>query len=88
MPMRRGAIPAAERLGLSRTEAAEYVGVSPYLFDLMVDDGRMPPPKCINARRVWSRPALEAAFADLPEVGSAPLDAPPPPGDKWDNPAP
>jgi hypothetical protein len=34
--------------GLSRIEAARYVGVSPSLFDQMVKDGRMPGPKRIN----------------------------------------
>ena len=36
--------------GLSRTEAAAYIGVSPTLFDKMVDDGRMPRPKQVSAR--------------------------------------
>jgi predicted DNA-binding transcriptional regulator AlpA len=58
-----------DKLGLSRVEAAEYVGVSTGLFDEMVKDGRMPKPKAINARRVWSRPQLEKAFASLPEDG-------------------
>lgn len=52
--------------GLSRAQAAEYVGVSATLFDEMVDDGRMPHPKRINARTVWDRLQLDAAFAALP----------------------
>lgn len=52
--------------GLSRVEASAYIGVSPRLFDLMVADGRMPPPKGINARRVWDRIALDRAFEALP----------------------
>jgi hypothetical protein len=28
--------------GMSRVEAADYIGVSPTLFDTMVRDGRMP----------------------------------------------
>ena len=62
-------IPAHERLGLNRVEAAEFIGVSPTLFDEMVADGRMPPPKAINSRRVWSRQALTKAFAAIPDVG-------------------
>ena len=65
----REAIPVADRIGLSRTEAAEYIGVSASTFDAMVADGRMPNPKEIGARRVWSRRAIECAFADLPEIG-------------------
>jgi hypothetical protein len=53
--------------GLSRVEAAAYIGVSPSLFDLMVGDGRMPRPKRINARTVWDRLQLDAAFAALPD---------------------
>ena len=52
--------------GFSRTEAAAYIGVSPTLFDEMVRDGRMPQPKTINARTVWDRHALDAAFDALP----------------------
>jgi predicted DNA-binding transcriptional regulator AlpA len=52
--------------GLSREQAAAYVGVSPSLFDTLVKDGRMPAPKRINARTVWDRLQLDAAFAALP----------------------
>jgi predicted DNA-binding transcriptional regulator AlpA len=52
--------------GLSREQAAAYVGVSPSLFDILVKDGRMPGPKRINARTVWDRLQLDAAFAALP----------------------
>jgi predicted DNA-binding transcriptional regulator AlpA len=52
--------------GLSREEAAAYVGISPSLFDTLVKDGRMPSPKRINARTVWDRLQLDAAFAALP----------------------
>jgi predicted DNA-binding transcriptional regulator AlpA len=55
--------------GLSRVEAAAYVGVSPSLFDQMVADRRMPKPKRINARRVWDRIQLDAAFSALPNDG-------------------
>jgi predicted DNA-binding transcriptional regulator AlpA len=67
----RNLIPASERLGLSRAEAAEYVGFGVTLFDAMVADGRMPQPKRGNSRKVWSRLALEKAFAELPEDGPA-----------------
>jgi predicted DNA-binding transcriptional regulator AlpA len=53
--------------GLSRVQAAEYIGVSPSLFDEMVKDGRMPKPKTINARKVWDRQKLDEAFAALPD---------------------
>jgi excisionase family DNA binding protein len=62
-------LPRPVPLGLSREEAAEYVGVSASLFDAMVKDGRMPPPKTINRRRVFDRHRLDAAFAALPDEG-------------------
>ena len=58
------------RRGLSRIEAAAYVGVSPSLFDVMVQDDRMPGPKLINTRTVWDRFALDHAFEALPDRDS------------------
>jgi predicted DNA-binding transcriptional regulator AlpA len=52
--------------GLSRVQAAAYIGVSPTLFDEMVRDGRMPKPTRINSRTVWDRVKLDEAFAELP----------------------
>ena len=52
--------------GLSREQAAAYVGISPSLFDMLVKDGRMPAPKRVNARTIWDRLELDAAFAALP----------------------
>lgn len=53
--------------GLSREEAAEYIGVGASKFDQMVADGRMPQPKIIDARRVWDRHRLDSAFEALPD---------------------
>lgn len=55
--------------GLSREEAAAYVGVGATKFDQMVEDGRMPSPKRIDGRRVWDRLRLDSAFAALPTEG-------------------
>jgi predicted DNA-binding transcriptional regulator AlpA len=41
--------------GLSREQAAEYVGIGTTLFDRMVADGRMPKPWHINGRVLWDR---------------------------------
>lgn len=59
--------------GLSRDEAARYVGIGTTLFDAMVQDGRMPGPKVINSRTVWDRLELDAAFNDLPHRGREPV---------------
>lgn len=55
--------------GLSREQAAAYIGVSPSLFDEMVEDGRMPKPTRINSRTIWDRLKLDAAFAALTHDG-------------------
>lgn len=52
--------------GLNRAQAASYIGVSPSLFDKLVADGRMPPPKRINSRTVWDRWTIDKAFDLLP----------------------
>ena len=62
-------IAPADRLGLSRSEAAEYVGLGLTLFEDMVEAGLMPKPKKVKSRLVWSRLALEKEFAELPEDG-------------------
>lgn len=54
--------------GLSREEAARYVGVGPTKFDELVADRRMPKPKRIDGRVIWDRYALDAAFSELGET--------------------
>ncbi len=61
----REIIAPEHRIGLSRTQAASLIGVSPNTFDAMVDRGHMPKAIRIGARRIWARPALEAAFNAL-----------------------
>ncbi len=51
--------------GLSRFEAAQYIGVSPGTFDKLVEEGAMPKPKHIRARRVWDREAVDMAFTAM-----------------------
>ena len=70
MPERENVLPQSlAPRGLSRVQAAAYVGVSPSLFDEMVKDGRMPKPTRINARTVWDRVRLDEAFAALSDEG-------------------
>src|SRR5262245_10304073 len=52
--------------GLSRDEAARYVGVGPTKFDEMVSQHLLPGPKRIGRRTVWDRVALDIAFSALP----------------------
>ena len=68
------------RRGLSRSEAARYVGVSMPTFDLLVGNGQMPQPFRIGRRVIWDLRKLDAAFDVLsgPEEGTGWED--------WDNP--
>jgi predicted DNA-binding transcriptional regulator AlpA len=62
-PSRSRPIP---RRGLSRIEAAMYLGISPTKFDALIADGRMPRPRMIDSRKVWDIVELDSAFDDLP----------------------
>ena len=53
------------RRGLSRVEAASYVGVSPTTFDNLVKSKNMPKPVSIGARKIWDVRALDSAFDAL-----------------------
>ena len=66
----------APRRGLSREEAARYIGVGATKFDEMVAGGRMPRPRRIDGRVIWDIRALDLAFDDLPgeRVAEADLD--------------
>ena len=57
--------PSLAPRGLSRVQAAEYIGVGVTKFDDMVGDGRMPRPKRIDGRTVWDRIRLDEAFDAL-----------------------
>jgi predicted DNA-binding transcriptional regulator AlpA len=54
--------------GLSRIQAAEYIGVGVTKFDEMVGDGRMPRPKRIDGRNVWDRIKLDEMFDALDDA--------------------
>jgi hypothetical protein len=60
------------RRGLSREEAAMYVGVSAGKSDELVADGRMPGPVRIDGRKVWDIRSLDVAFDVLPRDNAEP----------------
>jgi predicted DNA-binding transcriptional regulator AlpA len=60
------------RRGLSRAEAAMYIGISAAKFDEMVADGRMPAPLRIDARKVRDIRSLDLAFDALPRENPTP----------------
>jgi hypothetical protein len=55
-----------EPRGLSRIEAARYLGISPSKFDELRKDGRVGPARLIDGRKVWDVRDLDAAFEALP----------------------
>ncbi len=61
------------RRGLSRVEAAMYVGIGTTKFDEMIADGRMPKPHRIDGRKVWDIHALDMAFDALPTENALPV---------------
>jgi excisionase family DNA binding protein len=68
------------RRGLSRDEAAMYIGISPSKFDELVEDGRMPGPRRIDGRKVWDMRELDLRFDDLPHENSGATR-----GNSWDD---
>jgi predicted DNA-binding transcriptional regulator AlpA len=67
------------RRGLSRDEAAMYIGIGITKFDEMVEDGRMPRPRRIDGRKVWDVRELDLSFDELPRVET------PASGTSWDD---
>ena len=55
-----------ELLGLSRQEAAAFIGISATTFDELVAEGLMPQPRRIRSRAIWDADELRAAFKALP----------------------
>ncbi|WP_439366043.1 hypothetical protein ACNJYD_08975 [Bradyrhizobium sp. DASA03005] len=60
--------------GLSRVNAAAYVGVSHAIWDKMVAAGDMPKPKRFYGRTIWDKKAVDKAFDALDPENSTPFD--------------
>ena len=56
----------APRRGLSREEAAIYLGISPSKFDQMRADGRISPARLIDNRKVFDIRELDEVFDAFP----------------------
>ena len=54
------------RRGLSRVEAAIYLGCSPSKFDDLRRDGRVGPARLIDGRKVWDVRELDLVFETFP----------------------
>lgn len=53
------ALPPSARRGMSREEAASYIGVSVGSFDKLVRSGDMPSPIKLVRRKIWDKRALD-----------------------------
>jgi hypothetical protein len=62
------------RRGLSRVEAALYLGISPSKFDDLRKDGRVGPARVIDGRKVWDVIELDLAFEALPLESDDPAE--------------
>ena len=70
--------PSMAPIGLSREEAAAYIGVGASLFDRLISDGRMPQPRPLGERLIWDVAEVTAAFRALPhrdEVANQPASS-------------
>ncbi|MEM5518951.1 hypothetical protein WNY37_18475 [Henriciella sp. AS95] len=65
--------PPTPKRGLTRIEAASYIGISPTTLDRLVAQGKIPKPLKAFSRRIWDLNALDAAFETL---ATAPDDNP------------
>jgi hypothetical protein len=57
---------ALPRRGLSRDEAAIYLGISASTFDELRSTGKIDPPRLIKGRKLWDIRELDMAFEALP----------------------
>ena len=57
------------RRGLSESEAAVYLSLSPSFFRRLVEQDLMPRPRLAGGRRIWDIEELDLAFKTLPREG-------------------
>ena len=59
--------------GLSKVEAAEYIGVGTKKFDEMVNTQLMPSPRLAGSYTLWEVRELDDYFERLPQKGQRPV---------------
>ena len=64
-------IPQLSPRGLSCSAAAYYIGLGATKFTEMVNDGRMPKPKIVDARKIWDKRDIDKYFDALPDGSEA-----------------
>jgi len=55
--------------GMSRVQAAHHIGIGVALFDGLVAQGKVPPPRKIGTRLIWIRYEVEDAI-ESPHVNA------------------
>lgn len=65
----------APRFGLSRTEVALFVGVSPNFVDQLIKDELLPRARKVGTRKIWLADEVKAYMLDWPVDGEAEQDA-------------
>lgn len=71
-------------IGVSREQAAAFIGISSSLFDRLITDGLMPDSRALYGRRVWDVAEVAEAFRAIPHR-SQHIDAPAAKGNPWDD---
>lgn len=71
-------------VGISREQAAAFIGISSTLFDRLVHEGMMPDGRKIFGRIVWDVAEVVQAFRALPH-SSEPIDARATESNPWDD---
>lgn len=71
--------------GLTRDEAAGYIGIGTSLFDDLVKEGLLPTAHKLRGAVRWDRLELDVAFEKLPRIGevAAKADDGEPEDDPW-----
>ena len=70
--------------GLSRSQAAQYIGISNGTFEKLIRAGKMPLPKRIGQRAVWDVVALDLAFERIADDTGQVTSAAPNESNEWD----
>lgn len=71
------------RRGLSESEAAIYLSLSPAFFRRLVEQKIMPSPRLAGRRRIWDIEELDIAFKALPREGGDETTFGVADGDSW-----
>jgi predicted DNA-binding transcriptional regulator AlpA len=64
-----------EKRGLNRQQAANYIGISPSMFDELIKEGVLPQPVRLKSRVLWDIRRLDEAFDEIEGHEENPWDS-------------